>query len=65
MTMSQESEVWSETAMAARNLARLLADEEAKAAWHRLAEECEAQALTAPWSSVSTRTRPVSAASEA
>jgi hypothetical protein len=48
MKMSQASEEWFETAMAARNLAMLLTDEEAKAAWDRLAEECEATALTAP-----------------
>ena len=48
MKMTQASEEWFETAMAARNLAMLLTDEEAKAAWDRLAEECEATALTAP-----------------
>jgi hypothetical protein len=47
MKMSHTSREWFDAAMAARNLAMLLTDEEAKAARHRLADECEATALSA------------------
>jgi hypothetical protein len=48
MRMTQALEEWFETAMAARNVAMLLTDEAAKAAWQQLADECEATALSAP-----------------
>ena len=48
MKMSRASEKWFGMAMAARDLARLLTDEETKAAWRLLAVECEATALAAP-----------------
>ena len=48
MKMSQKSEEWLKKATAARDVALLLTDEAAKAAWQQLADECEATALSAP-----------------